>query len=129
MSQDYFGILGIRLLTGRLFAPEDYNWDGPTVLVDRDFAEHFYKDPNPLGKYIVSNDELNDPEYNLFRAPVIVGVVEDINHYGLDKSQGLFGQDRFPLMYTLINKSFRANTFGLLIKTKRPFNEVLPSVR
>ena len=76
VSPSYFATMGVRLVRGRLFAPED-QYDRPLVcVVDEVFARRTWGDANPIGKQmkLPARAEL----------ATIVGVVSHVKTYGLD---------------------------------------------
>jgi predicted permease len=76
VSPGYFKTMGVRLVRGRLFTPDD-RYDGPIVcLVDEVFSRRTWGDRNPIGK------QMRLP----MRAELatIVGVVTHVKTYGLD---------------------------------------------
>ena len=77
---DYFRTMRIPIVLGRDFNETDYARGGtPVVIVNRQLAERWWPDENPLGKrirYYASPTE-DDPWME------VVGVVEGIHHYGL----------------------------------------------
>jgi putative ABC transport system permease protein len=82
ISPDYLRAMGIPLLRGRGFTEQDAP-DSPLVaLITRETAARFWQDENPIGKRI----RLGGPEDS---PRTIVGVVGDVNHYGLDVAPGL----------------------------------------
>ncbi len=78
VSPGYFKAMGIPLLRGRLFTPQD-NAKAPRVaVINQTLAKQFFPNEDPLGKQI---NVQNGPD--TFRQ--IVGIVGDIKQYGVDK--------------------------------------------
>jgi predicted permease len=50
VGEGYFEAMGIRLLAGRAFAPQDFHKDSEAAIVSKQFADHFFPYENPLGK-------------------------------------------------------------------------------
>ncbi|MFC1540385.1 ABC transporter permease, partial [Gemmatimonadota bacterium] len=50
VSPDYFRTMGIPLLLGRDFTPDDGGENLPAAIVDERFAQRFWPDENPIGK-------------------------------------------------------------------------------
>ncbi|MGZ4858099.1 MAG: ABC transporter permease [Candidatus Angelobacter sp.] len=70
-------LLGIPLISGRFFTPHD-NADSPEVaIVSRSLAQHFFPNEDPLNKRISADNGKSWIK--------IVGVVGDVNYYGLDQ--------------------------------------------
>lgn len=78
-SPDAFRLLGVPLISGRFFGPQDNADAPPVVIVSRGFARHFFPNQDPLGQHI------SFPGDDKKRHFEIVGVVGDVNQYGLDK--------------------------------------------
>lgn len=85
MTGDYFRVLGIPLLRGRLFTAEDGPDAAPVIVINQAMAQRFWPEEDPLGQRLRFG-EPGDPVYT------IVGVVGDIKHMGL-------GADEGPVMY------------------------------
>lgn len=108
VSPDYFRTMGIPLRSGRVFTPYDtFNpeaKDNPphVVIVNEAFARRFLSGQNPLGQPIVIDDGMN-------RVRELVGVVGDVNHFGLDISPG-------PEMYVPFAQMPRA-TLTMVVRT------------
>jgi putative ABC transport system permease protein len=79
---NYFGLMGIPLLAGRVFGPEDRpvdRFDAPrSVVVGKEFVQRYFPGENPIGKHIRWGDA---------HAPLltIIGVVGDIREDGMDR--------------------------------------------
>jgi predicted permease len=80
ITPKYFDAIGVPLLQGRTFTPDDRAASTPVVIVSKSFTERMFGGDNPLGKRIRSwRDE------NLLRE--IVGVVGDVRYTGLDERE------------------------------------------
>src|SRR5579864_8197083 len=107
MSPDAFRVLGVPLISGRLFTPHDTK-DKPVVIISRSLAHHYFASEDPLGQRITVDDD-KDPL-------TIVGVVGDVKQYGLE-------QEPVDTIYAPITLSPMAGT--LLVKTADdPLNHV-----
>ncbi|MEO8504290.1 MAG: ABC transporter permease [Acidobacteriota bacterium] len=71
----YFQAMRIALLRGRLFDARDAADAPPRVLVDRRFVERNFPSRDPLGQRVVLGDQARE----------IIGVVEHVRAYGLDR--------------------------------------------
>ena len=77
VSPGYFDTMGIRLLEGRDFRPLDAQENAKVVVVNRKFAQHFFKDKSAVGRHIgrgLGPNTKLDIE--------IIGVVEDSLYEG-----------------------------------------------
>jgi predicted permease len=52
VSPGYFQTMGVRLLEGRDFTAADVKQNANVVIVNRRFAEHFFKDQSAVGRHI-----------------------------------------------------------------------------
>ncbi len=50
VSTGYFNTMGIRLLRGRLFTPQDTHDSEPVTIVDKAFVDRFWPGEDPVGK-------------------------------------------------------------------------------
>jgi len=81
-SAGYFETLGLRLLAGRFFQAEDgHKGRGLSVVVNRSFQRAHWPDAAAaVGRRLRRQSSTNDsPWYT------VVGVVEDVRHYGLER--------------------------------------------
>jgi putative ABC transport system permease protein len=93
-SVDYFQALGIRLKAGRLFDARDGRpGSGRSVIVNEEFAREFFRDGrHPVGGWLRQGGDASDNQNPWVE---VIGVVEDVKHYGLERPMrpGLY----FPL--------------------------------
>jgi predicted permease len=91
VGEQYFQALGIPVLAGRNFGPQDTSKAPPVAVVDETFARKLFPDISPLGRRF---------ELGGAAAPIeIVGVVKGMKHESLrEKDPGMWfllnGQDR-----------------------------------
>ena len=92
VEPDYLRVMGIPLLHGRFFTPQDDEHSPLVVVVDQVFADKFFPHDNPIGKRINMADERQQLQ--------IVGIVGHVNQWGLDSDdqQPLRTQFYFPFM-------------------------------
>ena len=74
VSPDYFRVMGMPILQGRGFGPEDLPGEkghSRSIIIDESFAQKYFAGKNPIGEHIDANDTLDE------HAPpmMIVGVV------------------------------------------------------
>ena len=89
-SPSYFNLMGIHLLRGRLFNTSDYSGTTRAALINVAEANQLWPNQDPIGKhieYVVDEPapSLLDPNV----AYIVVGVVSDTHHQGLDRDSGL----------------------------------------
>jgi predicted permease len=76
---NFFNVMGIPLLRGRTFTDDDNANSQLVVIVNHEFAEHYWPNQNPIGKRM----HIGNPKS---RAPwmTVVGEVADVKVYGPD---------------------------------------------
>src|SRR5262249_60122744 len=77
VTPDYFSVMDIGLLKGRLFNDRDDAQSAPVIIVSETFARRMFQNEDPLGKRIRSWRDEN-------KLREIVGVVRDVKYGGLD---------------------------------------------
>jgi putative ABC transport system permease protein len=112
-TTDYFRAMGMRIRRGRAFAESDRAGSQQVAIVNESFARQFYPNEDPLGQRIIIRDR---PE-----ASEIVGVVNDIRHFGPDKAPG-------PEMYVPYNQLV-AGAVPLVVRTKSEPEALIGAVR
>ena len=116
-SRGYFATLGIPLLRGRDFEPQDAH-DAPFVaIVSESLARQAFGDTDPLGRAIRCG--LDSPG----RPMTIVGVVRDVRRDPPAAAPG-------PILYMpLAQHPFYANEVQVLLRTAVPPETLAPVVR
>jgi len=81
VSPDYFSVMGIRVLGGRVFEERDRDGAPNVCVVDQRFAETHWPGQSPLGKRIKfgSLDSKDNPWME------VVGQVAHVKNYGVDE--------------------------------------------
>jgi hypothetical protein len=77
VSGDYFQALGIPIVAGRTFGPEDRADAPAVVLVNQTMARRFWPDESPVGRRLRAGKATRDEWAS------VVGVVGDVRHDGL----------------------------------------------
>jgi len=107
-SPDTFKVLGVPLLSGRFFMPEDKEGAPEVVIISHSLAKHYFRNEDPINKR-VSGD-------NGKTWATIVGVVGDVRQYGLEKDPIDMGYQPYAQ---------NSNGISILIKTSDdPMNHV-----
>jgi putative ABC transport system permease protein len=82
VTPDYFRVMGMRLLRGRVFTEGDTDESGSVVIVDEAAAARFWPGLDPIGRRMTTvNPRWAAPEPHWMK---VVGVVADVRHAGLD---------------------------------------------
>jgi putative ABC transport system permease protein len=80
ISQDYFRAIGIPLMRGRSFTPQDTADAQAVVVINRTMAERFWPGQESLGKrFKVGSSDSPNPWF------VVVGIVGDVRQSSLDQ--------------------------------------------
>jgi putative ABC transport system permease protein len=79
VTPDYFRAMGIRLIRGRVFTPQDDAKAPRVAIINETMARQHFPNEDPIGKRI---NITNGPD--TWRE--IVGIVADIKQYGVDKA-------------------------------------------
>jgi predicted permease len=90
IESQYFHTMGIRLLQGRTFSPQDEQGELPLAIVNETLAHNMFPGQNPIGQHIKANISFGENQEPPLRE--IVGVVADV------KSQGI-GEAAVPEVY------------------------------
>jgi putative ABC transport system permease protein len=112
VSPDYFRTLGARILTGRDFNEQDTNQALPVLVVNQQFATHYWPDGGAVGKQIAVSPG---------KWLRIVGVVSDIRHLGLDQNPvdevyGALAESPQPAMSLVIRSPQTSPELGAQVK-------------
>jgi putative ABC transport system permease protein len=77
VAGDYFRAMGVRLLSGRLPDERDAGGAPPVMVINRTMARHYWPGEDPTGRRVRILGAVS-------RWHEVVGVVEDVKHWGLD---------------------------------------------
>jgi putative ABC transport system permease protein len=126
-SPDYLRAMGIPLLKGRFFTPQD-NASAPAVaIVDETLVRKLFPHEDPLGKKIAFEFRpVNDTQTVRWRE--IVGVVGHVRHYGL-VSGPQYVQLYTPMAQLPIYFSPRRPAMALVVRTTTPSDTLVASIR
>jgi len=103
VTPDYFRAMGIRLIRGRTFTPQDDPKAPRVAIINETMARQHFPNEDPIGKRI---NITNGPD--TWRE--IVGIVADIKQYGVDKATSAqsyepFAQVPFSSMNVVVRTS------------------------
>ena len=92
VQEDYLKVMGIPLKRGRFITAQDNENATHVIAIDDVFAQKYFPDQDPIGKYIVLDSKGGRAE--------IVGIVGHVKQWGLDTddTQALRAQLYFPYM-------------------------------
>jgi putative ABC transport system permease protein len=108
VTAGYFRNLGIPILKGREFTPEDNSHGRGVAIIDEALSRKYWPDENPVGWHIMLNDNSYDAE--------IVGVAGSVKHFTLDEEPM---QTLYTPLYQVAagNVGFLADNCNLAIHT------------
>jgi predicted permease len=121
-SGDYFAAMGIKLLRGRFFLPNEGTPDGPRPAVVNDLlAKRLWPNiDDPVGRRFTFAGDTARRDLM-----TVVGVVKDVRHYGLTRPMR-------PGMYmsiTSIDSSRNFDRFAVVAQTTGDAASLFPSLR
>ncbi len=125
VSPGYFETMGIRLLEGRDFTALDAKQDAKVVIVNRKFAQHFFKDKSAVGRHVGRG---LGPQTKLDIE--IIGVVEDSLYEG--PREGVRRQVFWPkwgrdsASFYVRTTDASASTFNLVRNEVRRLDAAMP---
>jgi predicted permease len=79
VTPGYFQTLGLKLVRGRLFGPDDLDGHPPVTVIDETMARRLWPGQDPIGKHIMAAQSARTPKDNL----EVVGVVSDMRDQSL----------------------------------------------
>ena len=82
VSADYFSVMGIEVLAGRVFGPTDQASSEDVVIVSEDFVNRYFPVGTPVDRVV--GREIGPVMLIGDRPPTVVGVVESTRHQGPD---------------------------------------------
>ncbi len=112
VSGEYFEAMGIPILRGRNFGPEDGPESPRVVIVSEAAAERFWPGQDPLGKPV---------QYSPTSTAQVIGVAADTKVRTL-------GEAPRPFLYDNARRSYN-EALTILVKGNRSSLELLPAVR
>jgi predicted permease len=117
VEPDYLKVMGIQLLRGRFFSPEDSESSPRVAVIDQDFTEKFFPGEDPIGRVFV--DDYVGPTK-------IVGVVGHVKQWGLDDKLAIHAEFYLPFRQIPDKYMSRANrsTTVVLRSTGEPLGLV-----
>src|SRR5256885_15201756 len=115
VTPDYFRAMGIRLVRGRVFTPQDDAKAPRVCVINETMARQFFPNEDPIGKRM---NITNGPD--TWRE--IVGIAGDIKQYGVDKATSAQSYEPFAQVpFTSLNVVIRTNgSAAALLGALRP---------
>jgi putative ABC transport system permease protein len=104
VTPDYFRAMGIRLIRGRTFTPQDDAKAPRVAIINETMARQHFANEDPIGKRI--NITTSGPD--TWRE--IIGIVADIKQYGVDKVSSAQSYEPFAqIPFSSLNVVVRTN--------------------
>ncbi len=120
VSPEYFHTLGVEVVAGRAFEPDDGEDGAAVVIINQAMAESYFGGESAIGRRIAWSDEVMRFLGVSHEMRTVVGVVEDTRDQGVDA----------PVAHTVYNPyPAVAWSGGLILRTAGDPHRVLPSVR
>jgi predicted permease len=121
VGQDYFNAMGIPLLVGRVFGPQDTNQVRPVAVISETLARRFFPNGSPLGKRFGMDRPESVDQFE------IIGVVKDSKYQSLAEppepnAYYTHSQIPFPLNNLVIRYS--GSPDALIPQIRREITEV-----
>ena len=117
VSPDYFRALGMPILHGRDFGPEDVSGRPGTVLIDELAAQKFFPGTNPIGKQVDDPVTIGPPTANGIPLTIIGIVPHTRNNAPGEKEDAR----NLPMMYFSASQ-FARDEQNLIVSAKAGFN-------
>jgi putative ABC transport system permease protein len=127
VAGDYFKTLGIPLLAGRLFTPDDRQGSRQVVVISKAMAEKFWPGQDPIGRRLSGGSP-----YNGQNAWQVIGVVGDVRSFGLGvpapyEMYRSMEQQSFASM-TYVARSRNEEAGGLVQSARQIVSSIDPAV-
>jgi putative ABC transport system permease protein len=124
-SPDYFQTMEIALVKGRYFTEQDNETAEPVAIISKRVADATFKDEDPIGQRVMSVNDLSSVEEKnqLERWPKIVGVVDDVKHFGLE------GRNSADLYVCYMQRPMRIREMTVILRTTGESTGLAAAVR
>jgi predicted permease len=115
ISPDYFKVMQAPLLRGRFFTEGDEDGKQPVAIIDETTARKYWPSRDPLGRRLRFGQHSTQPWM------VVVGIVKDIKHDGLDITG-------VPHIYVPIYQGLHRD-LSVVLRTSLPAKVLEPQIR
>ena len=119
VTPGYAETLGLKLVEGRFYEEADLAPGRRLFVVDQSFARKFFPKGSAVGGRFAFGGRPARPE----DWPVIVGVVKDVPHNGVEEKSGN------PFIYQLLQPGGRVGGLTLFLRTNRPTGDAVTALR
>ena len=123
VQPDYFKVMRIPLMRGRLLASEDNARSPQVVVIDQQFAREYFGRQNPIGRKIHL--------YIIGASPEIVGVVGHVKQWGLasDSQSPVQAQMYFPISQMPDNLTGGGSVWEAVARTRGSSMSAVVAIR
>ena len=123
VSPDYFSLIGLRLIHGRLLTEADQAGTSRAVVINQRMTETLWPNQDPLGKHLLTvNDEKSPGVFDPNIASIVVGVVSNTHHDSLGSG---FGDE----VYLPMTIKSEGPVMSILLRSSLPASELAPALR
>lgn len=123
VSTDYFSLIGLRLIQGRLLTDSDQTGTSRAVVINQRMAQSLWPNQDPLGKHLLSVvDETSPAAFDPNKASVVIGVVSNTHH---DSLQSTFGDE----VYLPMTPKNEGPAMSVLLRSPLPASQLAPMLR
>ncbi|HEY9155428.1 MAG TPA: FtsX-like permease family protein, partial [Opitutaceae bacterium] len=118
VSQDYWNVMGIPLLKGRLLSDNDSQAPAPVCVVDRAFADYYWPNGDAIGHQVFFGPP---PDKNA-KYTTIVGVVNSVTQRELTegKAHGTvflpYATNAIPFVYLVLRSALPSDTVAVSVR-------------
>ncbi|HEY7186931.1 MAG TPA: ABC transporter permease [Vicinamibacterales bacterium] len=119
VTPGYAQTLGLKLVEGRFYEDADLAPGRRPVVVDQSFARKFFPKGSAIGGRFSFGQRPAKPE----DWPVIVGVVKDVPHNGVEEKSGN------PFIYQLLQPGGRPGGLTMFLRTNRSTADAVAALR
>lgn len=114
VDERYFAALGMRVIHGRGFTPEEVRDGAPVMVANRAFGDEFYPGVDPLGRCVFVGSG---------SCVTLIGLVENSLLY--NRTEVRDTQVFLPAFHRAVPQLYGA----LLVRTRGPASEAVPAIR
>jgi predicted permease len=118
VGQDFLSVMGIPIIAGRAFTPQDANSPQQVAVVNQALARKFFPDQNPIGRRF----SMDGPETKDRTWLEVVGVCADTRYAHLR-------EDPPPLHFDLYRQSKEVGGVTYIVRTRMKSEAIVPSLR
>jgi predicted permease len=124
-SPDFFAAMGIPMVRGRLYTPDEDRLNVPgKLVVNEEFVRRYFPNEDPLAKQLsigIRHDTAGVGNGDVAAGGEIVGIVRDVKQFGL-------GSEPYPMAYVPFN-TLPLQEIAVLVRTSADLAAVTSGIR